>query len=104
MTASMTESCTMTRETGTITRSPTFASRAATHDRIFSAAVLGNDPLPKQQVELVHREWARVGEGLDAPCHLAQLGFSELQTIRPDAMAGRVLRGETVRHLDASLE
>src|SRR5438477_89134 len=104
MTASMTESCTMTRETGTITRSPTFASRAATRDRIFSATVLGNDPLPKQRVELVHREWARVGEGLDAPCDLAQLVFSELQTKLLGAMVDRVLPGETVGDVDRSLE
>src|SRR5438045_8764233 len=104
MTASMTESCTMTRETGTITRSPTLASRAATRDRIFSATVLGNDPLPKQQVELVHREWARVGEGLDAPCDLAQLVFSELQTKLLGAMVDRVLPGETVRDVGRSLD
>src|SRR5438445_13114070 len=104
MTASMTESCTMTRDTGTMTRSPTFASRAATRDRIFSARVLGNDPLPKERIELVHRECARVGEGLDAPCDLAQLVFSELHTKLLGAMVDRVLPGETVGDVDRSLE
>src|SRR3982074_3449739 len=79
MTASMTESCTMTRETGTMTRSPTFASRDTTRDRIFSATVLGNDPLPQQRIQLVHRERAGVGEGLDPACDLAQLVLPELE-------------------------
>src|SRR5256712_1891915 len=65
MTASMTESWTMTRDTGAMTRSPAFASRAAAFERIFSARVLGNDPLPKQGIELIHRQWARIGERLD---------------------------------------
>src|SRR3989440_9394190 len=65
MTASITESWTITRETGVMTRSPALASRDATRERIFSARVLGNDPLPQQRIELVHRERPGVGERLD---------------------------------------
>src|SRR6476661_1738324 len=79
MTASMTESWTITRDTGAMTRSPAFASRPETRERIFSARVLGNDPLPKQRVELVHRERTRVGERLDAARDLSQLVLAELQ-------------------------
>src|SRR6267143_1484720 len=100
MTASMTESCTMTRETGTMTRSPTFASRAATRDRIFSATVLGNDPLPEQRVQLIHGQRAGVGEGLDLARDLAQLVFAELKAELFRAMVDRVLPGQAVRDVD----
>src|SRR5712691_5415041 len=100
MTASMTESCTITRDTGAMTRSPTFASRDETRERIFSATVLGNDPLPKQRIELIHRQRAGVGEGLDAARDLSQLVFAELETELPGAVVDRVLPGETVRDVD----
>src|SRR5207302_7272107 len=64
MTASMTESWTMTRDTGTMTRSPTFASRPDARERIFSASDLGNDPFSQDRIELGHRELARGGHGL----------------------------------------
>src|SRR5207249_266442 len=83
------ESCTMTRETGTMTRSPAFASRAATRDRIFSATVLGNDPLTKQRVELIHRQRAGVGQGLDPPRDLAQLVLAEFEAKLLRAIADR---------------
>src|SRR5882762_2633885 len=104
MTASMTESCTMTRETGTMTRSPTFASRAATRDRIFSATVLRNDPLPQQRIELVHRQRPGVGEGLDPPRDLAQLVFAELETELLRAMVDRVFPRQAVRDVHRALE
>src|SRR6267143_6259525 len=65
ITASMTESWTMTRDTGAMTRAPALASRPATRERIFSARVLGNDPLPQQRIKLIHRERPGVGERLD---------------------------------------
>src|ERR1043166_3056274 len=65
MTASMTESWTMTREIGTITRSPACTSRPDCRDRISSARVLGNDPLAQQAVELIHREGTSIGHRLD---------------------------------------
>src|SRR5437867_11587350 len=80
MTASMTESWTMTRDTGAMTRSPAFASRAATRERIFSARVLGNDPLPQERIELVHRQRPGVGEGLDLLGDQLQLVLAELET------------------------
>src|SRR2546421_1626396 len=104
MTASMTESCTMTRDTGTMTRSPTFASRAATRDRIFSARVLGNDPLPKERIELVHREWTGIGERFDLLGDELQLVLSELEAELLRAMVDRVLPGEAVRDIDRPLE
>src|SRR3989442_170774 len=104
MTASMTESWTMTRDTGAMTRSPAFASRAATRERIFSARVLGNDPLPKQRVELFHRQRPGVGEGLDAAGDLPQLILAELDAELPGAMVDRVLPGEAVGHVDRPRE
>src|SRR6267378_3733895 len=104
MTASMTESCTMTRDTGTMTRSPTFASRAATRDRIFSAMVLGNDPLPKERIELVHREWTGIGERLDLLGDQLQLVLSELETQLLRAMVDRVLSGQAMRDIHRSLQ
>src|SRR5438270_12070567 len=65
MTASMTESWTMTREIGTITKSPARTSRPDCRDRMSSARVLGNDPFSQQGVELVHRDRAGVGGALD---------------------------------------
>src|SRR2546428_6021405 len=100
MTASMTESWTMTRDTGAMTRSPAFASRAATRERIFSARVLGNDPLPQQRIELVHGQRPGVGEGLDAAGDLAQLVRSELEAELLRAMVDRVLPGEAMRDGD----
>src|SRR2546428_3058079 len=104
MTASMTESCTMTRETGAMTRSPAVASRSATRDRIFSATVLGNDPVPKKGVELVHRQWTGVSERLDATRDLPKLVFAELEAELPRPMVDRVLARETVRDVDRSRE
>src|SRR5207245_2493807 len=103
MTASMTESCTMTRETGTMTRSPAFASRVATRDRIFSAMVLGNDPLTKQGIELIHRQRAGVGQGLDPPRDLAQLVLAEFEAKLLRAMVDRVLSLQAVVDVDRSL-
>src|ERR1700716_3631854 len=97
ITASMTESWTMTRDTGAMTRSPAFASRPATRDRIFSASVLGNDPLPQERIELVHRQRARVGEGLDPTRDLLQLVLTELDAELLRAVVDRVLSGEAVR-------
>src|SRR5256885_10049202 len=79
MTASMTESCTITRDTGTMTRSPTLASRAATRERIFSATVLGNDPLPQERIELIHRERPGVGQRFDRLGDQLQLVFAKLE-------------------------
>src|SRR6185436_15973086 len=104
MTASMTESWTITRDTGAMTRSPAFASRPETRERIFSARVLGNDPLPKERIELVHGERARVGERLDAARDLAQLVLAELQAELLRAVVDGVLSGEPVRHVDGASE
>src|SRR3989440_7148610 len=104
MTASMTESCTMTRETGAMTRSPAVASRAATRERIFSARVLGNDPLPKQRVELIHGQRAGVGERLDPAGDLAKLVLAELEPELLRAMIVHVLPGEPMRDIDGALE
>src|SRR5437868_1036740 len=100
MTASITESCTITRDTGTMTRSPTFASRWATRERIFSAIVLGNDPLPEKRVQLVHGKRARVREGLDPTGDLLQLVLPELEPELSGAMVDRVLPGQAVSHID----
>src|SRR3989442_6811527 len=102
MTASMTESWTMTRDTGAMTRSPAFASRAAAFERIFSARVLGNDPLPKQRIELIHRQRAGIGERLDAAVDLSKLVFAKLEAELLRAMIDRVLPGEAVGDLDGS--
>src|SRR5437867_6816358 len=104
MTASMTESWTITRDTGAMTRSPAFASRAATRERIFSARVLGNDPLPKQRVELIHRQGAGVGERLDPAGDLPQLILTELEAELLRAVVNRVLAGKAVGHVDRSRE
>src|SRR4029077_5913243 len=104
MTASITESWTMTRETGAMTRSPALASRPATRERIFSASVLGNDPLPEERIQLVHGERPGVGEGLDPPRDLLELILAELEAKLFRAVVDRVLSGETVRHIDRSLE
>src|SRR5713101_3870123 len=100
----MTESWTMTRDTGASTRSPAFASRAATRERIFSARVLGNDPLPQERIELVHGQRPGVGEGLDAACDLAQLVRSELEAELLRAMVDRVFPGQTVRDVHRALK
>src|SRR5205814_1938642 len=55
MTASMTESWTMTRETGAMTRSPARASRPETRERIFSASVFARDELVVRDVDLHER-------------------------------------------------
>src|SRR5437867_6129901 len=104
MTASMTESWTITRDTGAMTRSPAFASRAATRDRIFSARVLGNDPLPKQRVELIHRQGAGVGERLDPAGDLPQLILPDLEAALLRAVVNRVLAGKAGGHVYRSLE
>src|SRR5439155_3636841 len=117
MTASMTESCTMTRETGTMPGSPTFAWRAATREGIFSASVrgglraakppstvLGDDPLAKQGIELIHRQRAGVGQSFDPPRDLAQLVLAEFEAKLLRAMVDRVLSGEAVRDVDRSLK
>src|SRR5206468_4438753 len=94
ITASMTESWTMTREIGTITRSPAFTSRPGCRDRINSARVLGNDPFSQQGIELVHRERARVGEGLDLPGDRAELVLAEGEPELLGALSDRVVAGE----------
>src|SRR6266542_1606917 len=96
MTASMTESWTMTREIGTITRSPARTSRPDCRDRISSASVLGNDPLPQQTVELVHRERTRVREGLDLLRDVAELVLAEGEAELLGALPDRVVAGEAV--------
>src|SRR2546428_6445327 len=90
MTASMTESWTITRDTGAMTRSPALASRAAALERIFSARVLGNDPLPKQGIELIHRQRAGIGERLDAAGGLSKLLLAQLAGELPRARIRRV--------------
>src|SRR6266566_590933 len=104
MTASITESWTITRDTGVMTRSPAFASRPATRERIFSARVLGNDPLPEERIQLIHRERAGVREGLDAAGDLAQLVLAELESELLRAVVDRVLSGQSVRHVDRPRE
>src|SRR5256712_11581609 len=104
ITASMTESWTMTRDTGAMTRSPACASRPEARDRIFSARVLGNDPLPQQRVQLIHRERTGVGQGLDPPRDLLELVFAELEAELFRAMVDRVLSGEAVRDIDRACE
>src|SRR6267143_6468493 len=102
MTASMTESWTMTRDTGAMRRSPAFASRPATRERIFSARVLGNDPLPQQRIELIHRERPGVGERLDLLGDQLQLVLAELEAELLRAVVDRVLSGEAVRDVHGS--
>src|SRR5207237_9118924 len=100
-----------------MTRSPTFASRAATRERIFSASVrgglrgakppstlLGNDPLAKQGIELIHRQRAGVGQSFDPPRDLAQLVLAEFEAKLLRAMVDRVLSRQAVRDVDRSLE
>src|SRR6266550_879094 len=102
ITASITESWTMTRDTGAITRSPECASRPDARERIFSASVLGNDPLPQQRVQLIHRERAGVGQGLDPTRDLLELIFAEFEPELFRAVVDRVLAGEPVRDVDRS--
>src|SRR2546430_8704865 len=102
MTASMTESWTITRDTGAITRSPAFASRPATRERIFSARVLGNDPLPQERIELIHRERAGVGERLDLLGDQLQLVLAELEAELLRAVIDRMLPGQAVRDVHRS--
>src|SRR2546425_5415609 len=104
ITASMTESWTMTRDTGAMTRSPACASRPEARDRIFSARVLGNDPLPQQRVQLIHRERTGVGQGLDPPRDLLELVFAEFEAELFRAMVDSVLSGEAVRDIDRACE
>src|SRR5256885_6258767 len=104
MTASITESWTMTRDTGVMTRSPAFASRPATRERIFSARVLGNDPFPEKRIELVHRQRPGIREGLDPARDLLQLVLPELEAQLLRAVVDRVLSGEPVRDVDRSLK
>src|SRR5688572_3898369 len=87
ITASITESWTITRESGTITSSPARTSRPDALLRIFSASVLPvtaarrladrdrsrDHPFAQEAVELVHRERTVVGHGLDAPRDVLQL-------------------------------
>src|SRR5205085_2538928 len=91
MTASMTESWTMTREIGTITRSPAFTSRPDWRDRMSSASVLGNDPLPQQVVELIHGQRAGIGEGLDLLRDRAELVLAEGEAELLGALADGVV-------------
>src|SRR2546428_12438620 len=100
ITASITESWTMTRDTGAITRSPACASRPDARERIFSASVLGNDPLPEKRVELVHRQRAGVGQGLDPPRDLLELIFAEFEPELFRAVIDRVLAGQPMRDVD----
>src|SRR2546430_6877075 len=100
ITASITESWTMTRDIGAITRSPACASRPDARERIFSASVLGNDPLPEQRVELVHRERAGVGQGLDPPCDLLELIFAEFEPEFFRAVVDRVPAGQPMGDVD----
>src|SRR5919204_504531 len=87
-----------------MTRSPAIASRAAARERIFSATVLSNDPLPEEDVELVHRQWARIGQGLDPPRDLLELILAELEPELARAMADRVFARQTVRDVDRPRE
>src|SRR5438067_4159068 len=96
MTASMTESCTMTREIGTMTRSPARTSRPDCRDRISSASVLGNDPFSQQGIELIHRERAGVREGFDLLRDLPQLVLAERQPELLRAPADGVVTGEAM--------
>src|SRR5438067_12915540 len=97
MTASMTESWTMTREIGTITRSPARTSRPDCRDRMSSASVfLGNDPFSQQAVELVHRERPGVGEALDLLRDVAELVLPEGEPELLGPLPDRVVTGETV--------
>src|SRR3982074_1310387 len=100
ITASITESWTMTRDIGAITRSPACASRPEARERIFSARVLGNDPPPEQRVELVHRERAGIGQGLDPPRDLLELIFAEFEPELFRAVVDRVPAGQPVRDVD----
>src|SRR5438309_10711084 len=97
ITASITESWTMTRDIGAITRSPACASRPDARERIFSASVLGNDPFPEQRVELIHRERAGVGQGLDPPCALLELIFPEFEPELFRAVLARVPASQPMR-------
>src|SRR5688572_4038906 len=117
ITASMTESCTITRESGTITSSPARTSRPDTLLRIFSASVLliaparsscrdrsRDHPLAEQAVELVHREGTVVRHGLDAPGDVLELLLAELEPELLRAVADRVASGEPVRDVDRARE
>src|SRR2546422_718901 len=116
MTASTTESCTMTRETGATTRSPARASRPDARLKIFSARVLPrcsvtlvsiasrDHPLAQQRIQLIHRERPRVGERLDPPRDLLELVLTELEAELLGAVVDRVLPGQAVRHIDRARE
>src|SRR5688500_7504798 len=114
ITASMTESCTITRESGTITSSPARTSRPDALLRIFSASVLliaarrplGDRarscarPLAEQAVELVHRQGTVVRHGLDTSRDVLQLLLAELEPELLRAVADRVASGQPVRDVD----
>src|SRR3979411_3205468 len=114
MTASMTESWTMTRDTGTMTRSPARTSRPDARDRIFSARDLiitipaqrfgsRDDPLPQHGVELIHRQRTGVGHCFDALGDLAQLGLPEREAELLGAMPDGVVTRQPMSDVDRAL-
>src|SRR5688572_25521147 len=118
ITASMTESCTITRESGTITSSPARTSRPDALLRIFSASVFviaaagpladrarsRDHPLAEQAVQLVHRQGTVVRHGLDASGDVLELLLAELEPELLRAVADRVAPGETMRDVDRARE
>src|SRR6266550_3863185 len=80
ITASITESWTMTRDIGAITRSPACASRPDARER------------------------AGVGQGLDPPRDLLELIFAEFEPELFRAMVDRVPAGQPVRDVDRPRE